>query len=92
MQTDTEHISLALSWQSVRLQNGAYRVQNIIPITDIPDLEGFRNCTECGIFVDQLDCVQIARRIEKGAGLWIGLVKFGVHHNDVTTLLWDMSD
>lgn len=90
MQTETERISMALRWESVRLPNGAYRVQNITPLTDIPNLDGFRNCTECGIFVDQLDCVRIAQGIERGTGLWIGLVKFGVHHNDVTTLLWDI--
>lgn len=89
MQTDTEFIKLAFTWESVRLPNGAYRVQNVAALTEIPDLSGFKNCTECGIFVDQLHCVRLARRIDS-SGLWIGLVRMGTEYNSVTTLLWDL--
>lgn len=92
MQTDhqTEHITAAFRWESVRLPKGAYRVQNVERLTEVPNLDGFKNCTECGIFVDQLHCVREAYQLD-GDGLWIGLVRMGPHHNEVTTLLWELA-
>lgn len=91
MQTDTERIVTALKWESVRLPNGAYRVQNITELAEIPsDLKDFKNCTDCGIFVDQLFCVREAKQLQNDNGLWIGLVRMGTTHNDVTTLLWEI--
>lgn len=96
MQTDadTERIVEALTWQSVKLPNGVYRVQNVTRLDTLPDadaLSGFKNCTECGVFVDQLECVRDALGIQEH-GLWIGLVNRQPDNPcaKVTTLLWSL--
>ena len=89
MQTDTELITAVITWQSVKLANGAYRVQNIRRIDRLPDLHGFKNCTECGVFVDQLECVRASFNLQDQS-LWLEMM-YRTADNDcasVTALLW----
>lgn len=84
----------ALTWQSVKLPNGVYRVQNVSELTDLPEaheLIGYKNCTSCGVFVDQLECVCDELGIQDH-GLWIGLVNRRPDNAcaEVTTLLWTL--
>lgn len=94
MQTYTERITTALRWQSVKLPNGAYRIQNVSPLEralEAVDLTGFKNCTDCGVFVDQLECVRGSLGIDTG-GLWIGLVNRqpNIACAEVITVLWEI--
>jgi len=96
MQTDTETegIVTALSWQSVKLPNGAYRVQNVNQLDSVPDTDaliGYKNCTSCGVFVDQVECVSGLLGIQ-AKGLWIGLVNRRPDDPcaEVTTVLWSL--
>lgn len=96
MQTDsdTEGIVKALTWQSVKLPNGVYRVQNVSELRNIPDAEaltGYKNCTSCGVFVDQVECVSDLLGIQEH-GLWIGFVNRRPDNAcaEVTTLLWSL--
>jgi len=75
-------------WESVKLANGAYRIQNIKQLTEPPDLNGFRNCTECDKFADQLNCVRGHLRIESTASLWIGMTKLRDGYMDVAAVSW----
>lgn len=78
----------------MKLLNGVYRVQNIRRV-DIEliteDLTGYKNCTDCGVFLDQLECVRDSLGIETG-GLWIGLVNRvpDVAAAEVITVLWEI--
>ena len=94
MQTYTERITTALRWQSVKLPNGVYRIQNVSVLEtalDASDLAGFKNCTDCGIFADQLECVRSSLGLNAD-GLWIGLVnrKPDIACAEVITLLWEI--
>lgn len=83
-----------LTWQSVKLANGAYRIQNVSELRNVPDahdLTGFKNCTGCGVFVDQVECVSDLLGIQD-EGLWIGLVNRRPDNAcaEVTTMLWSL--
>jgi len=74
MQTVARLALHVLKWESVKLPNGAYRIQNASRLAEIPNLTEFIECTENGQFADELSCVCQRFKIET-AGVWIGLTK-----------------
>lgn len=74
MQTVAKLALHSLKWESVRLPNGAYRIQNASGLAEVPNLTEFIDCTQNGQFADELSCVCQRFKIES-MGVWIGLMK-----------------
>lgn len=85
MQTIRNLTKHAFAWETVRLPNGAYRIQNIVTLTELPEIVGFTDCTECPQFADELNCVREYLEIKDNRP-WVGLVKYGPEISNVVTL------
>lgn len=78
MQIMDEAANLILVWETVRLMNGAYRVQKARILEEVPDLTEFIDCSYCYRFLDELSCVRQMLSIGvRTHGVWVGMMKAG---------------
>ena len=86
MQTVAKLALHSLRWESVKLQNGAYRIQNASRLVDVPNPTEFEDCTQNEQFADELSCLCRQFKIET-TGVWIGLMKGGEQLYEVIALM-----
>ncbi len=78
MQIIKEAASLILMWETVRLLNGAYRVQKARILEEVPALTEFIDCSYCYRFLDELSCVRQMLSVGvRSHGVWVGMMKPG---------------
>lgn len=82
MQTMISLASQVYQWESVRLNNGAYRIRKVTKLHDLPDLSSYSDCTSSDQFCDELNCVRQLYGVDT-EGIWFGLVRDHVTHSDV---------